>query len=69
MSVYLAGGAGCEPPVPLGVDELTGEALSGVVRGGRQSWIPLQHGNLRQQPLAWNIIKHTPAPRNRNATN
>lgn len=41
MSVCLACGAGCEPPVTMGMGELDGEALSGVVRGGRQSWILL----------------------------
>lgn len=38
-----AGGAGCEPAVPMGMGELSGEALSGVVRDGRQSWIALHH--------------------------
>lgn len=38
-----AGGAGCEPAVPMGMGELSGEALSGVVRDGTQSWIALHH--------------------------
>lgn len=68
-----AGGAGCEPAVPMGMGELSGEARAGLSEmegraGSRYTTAP-QHGNLRQQPLAWNIIKYTQVPRNRNATN
>lgn len=83
LCVRLSGqhtvGLGVSPSLPEGAAERCGRVglvvkpqagLSGVEgRAGSCYTTAPQLGNLRQQPLAWNIIKHTQALRNRNATN
>lgn len=56
----------CCAPLILG---WPGALWVGTHKPGSRYATALQHGNLCQQDLAWNIIKHTQTPRNRNAIN
>lgn len=69
VSPLLPEGA-AEPCERVGLVVKPRVGLSGVEgRAGSCYTTALQHRNLCQQPLAWNIIKHTQTPQNRNSTN